>query len=136
MKYVNYDSGTGKILGWYDSIVNKGKIPNSAIEVDDSTWQDAINNSYNCYDAASAKFSTVDFSTDEEIALKLAKDAQSDMVEELSWADVQLNYVLDGDSRATLTELSLRAYRCECRDYVQYVDGVLTVVGDKPTRPE
>lgn len=66
----------------------------------------------------------------------LASIEQSEMMSELSWVDVQLKYHATGDAkRAIISIESLNDYAINCRDYVQSVDGVLTIVGDKPVRP-
>lgn len=67
---------------------------------------------------------------------QLSSQAQSEMKTELEWVDIQLKYNASGDAdRSKFTNEVLYAYAIACRDYVQNIDGVLTIVGDKPTRP-
>ena len=66
-----------------------------------------------------------------------AELAQENMQEELAWVDLQLKYHATSDSsRSVSTVEALNNYAIQCRDYVRNIDGVLTIVGDKPTRPE
>ncbi len=68
---------------------------------------------------------------------QLAQAAQADMQTELEWVDLQLKYHATSDaSRSVSTVESLNRYAIQCRDYVRNIDGVLTIAGDKPTRPE
>lgn len=69
--------------------------------------------------------------TDEQ----LATVAQCEMVHELSWCDLQIKLHASSDRRAVAAIDNIHAYARGCRDYVQHIDGVLTIVGDKPTKP-
>lgn len=67
---------------------------------------------------------------------RLAYLAQIYAKRELDWVDVQLKYNANGDTaRSKFTDEVLYAYAIECRDYVQNIDGVLTIMTDKPDRP-
>ncbi len=56
---------------------------------------------------------------------------------ELGWIDLQFKYHQTGDIKRSISTIeALSAYAIQCRDHVQYIDDVLTIVGDKPTRPE
>ena len=96
MKIAHYDKPTGKLLGWYDPSIHckliespkfdeNGKmiepakydtstLPTPFIEVDEATWQEAIDNNYNFVDAKTGKLSHKDFRTLDE--LKQAKTNQ------------------------------------------------------------
>jgi hypothetical protein len=78
-----------------------------------------------------------DWVTDEsKLNEHLASIEQVEMMSELNWVDIQLKYHSTGDTkRATISLDSLNSYAIKCRDYVQNIDGVLTIVGDKPVRP-
>ncbi len=66
---------------------------------------------------------------------QLALNAQAWVNAELLWVDVQLKYNASNDtSRMSFSDDVLYAYAIECRDYVQNVDGVLTIMTDKPSR--
>lgn len=66
----------------------------------------------------------------------LASIEQTEMESELNWVDVQLKYHSTGDTKRAIISLdSLNSYAIKCRDHVQNIDGVLTIVGDKPVRP-
>ncbi|AUS00335.1 hypothetical protein NVP1273O_58 [Vibrio phage 1.273.O._10N.286.54.C7] len=67
---------------------------------------------------------------------QLANIAQSEMVNELNWCDLQIKLHQSSDSRAVTTLENIFAYARSCRDYVRNLDGVLTIVCDKPSRPE
>jgi hypothetical protein len=67
---------------------------------------------------------------------QLARIAQSEMIKELDWSDIEISKQFDGHSRRISTVELLRAYKNACRDYVRNVDGVLTISGNKPVRPE
>ena len=68
---------------------------------------------------------------------ELSKIAQSEMQTELYWVDLQLKYHSSNDTKRMISTIELlNAYAIECRDYVQNVESVLTIVGDKPVRPE
>ena len=63
--------------------------------------------------------------------------AQSWAKTELSWVDIQLKYNVSGDTaRSKFTNEILYAYAIKCRNYVQNIDGVLTIMTDKPSRPQ
>lgn len=66
---------------------------------------------------------------------QLAKVAQSEMVHELDWCDLQIKLHTSSDRRAIATIEDIYAYARACRDYVQNIDGELIIVGDKPVRP-
>lgn len=70
--------------------------------------------------------------SDEQIAL----EAQSDMISELSWADIEVKKHVEGHSRTISTIEVLYEYKNKCRDYVRDIDGVLTISGEKPERPQ
>lgn len=78
-----------------------------------------------------------DWVTDEaNLNEHLASLEQVEMESELNWVDIQLKYHATGDTKRAVISLdSLNAYAIKCRDYVQNIDGVLTIVGDKPVRP-
>lgn len=66
------------------------------------------------------------------------KTTQSEMIAELNWVDLQLKYHSTGDVKRAVSSVELlNAYAIQCRDYVQNVDGVLTINPDmdKPVRP-
>jgi len=65
MKYAHYDNTNGRLIGWYDSEIH-ASIPTPNIEVEDSVWQNAINNNVNFVDINTKTFSVVDFFTDAE----------------------------------------------------------------------
>jgi hypothetical protein len=66
----------------------------------------------------------------------LASIEQIKMESELNWVDAQLKYHATGDTKRAIISIdSLNTYAIKCRDYVQNIDGVLTIVGDKPVRP-
>lgn len=67
---------------------------------------------------------------------QLANIAQSEMVNELNWCDLQIKLHQSSDGRAVSTLENIFAYARSCRDYVRNIDGVLTIIGDKPSRPE
>ena len=117
MKYVNYDTDTGKILGYYDSVINEGCIPDTAVEITDIAWKNALDNNYNHY--SNGTFSKVDFRTDDEIAQAEAYTEYEWTLTELDTADTQVNYYIDEDeSRQTATLGEWKAYRRALRDYV------------------
>ena len=62
--------------------------------------------------------------------------AQSDMINELKWSDIEISKHNEGHSRTTSSLELLYKYKNQCRDYVQHIDGVLSIVGDSPVRPE
>lgn len=84
--------------------------------------------------------------TEEEVKLilnpaltvvQIAKAAQSEMIAELNWIDLQLKIHNTNDTKRMVSTVDLLCkYAIECRDYVQNIEGVLAIVGDKPVRPE
>jgi leucyl aminopeptidase (aminopeptidase T) len=64
MKIVNYDTTTGKILGWYDNEIHS-TIPTPNTEVTDEQWQSAIDMNANYFDGID--FSVKDFRTLDEL---------------------------------------------------------------------
>ena len=66
----------------------------------------------------------------------LAEATQSEMVTEVDWADIEIKKHTEGHTRTVATLEELYAYKNACRDYVRNIDGVLTIVGDKPIRPQ
>lgn len=69
--------------------------------------------------------------------IQRADDAQSWAKTELDWVDIQLKYNVSGDTaRSKFSDEVLYAYAIDCRNYVQNIDGVLTIMTDKPSRPE
>lgn len=66
---------------------------------------------------------------------QLANSAQAEMKAELDWADIEIKKHQEGHTRTVATPEELYAYKNACRDYVRNIDGVLTIVGDKPVRP-
>ncbi len=73
MKIAHYDETNGKLLGWYDSEIHK-EIPTPNIEVNETDWQTAIDNSYNYIDVTKNNLSVKDFRTDDEILIQQAKN--------------------------------------------------------------
>ena len=76
---------------------------------------------------------------DDEVAISLheAQVSQSEMISELDWVDLQLKYHASGDTKRSVSTVDLlNQYAIACRDYVQNIDGILTIVGEKPVRPE
>ena len=67
---------------------------------------------------------------------QLAGIAQTEMVNELNWCDMQVKLHQSSDDRAIAELDDVFSYARSCRDYVRNLDGVLTIVGDKPSRPE
>lgn len=68
---------------------------------------------------------------------ELALVAQSEMITELEWVDLQLKYHHTNDIRRAVSTIeNLSKYAAACRDYVRNSDGVLTIFGERPARPE
>ena len=65
MKYVHYESTTGKILGWYDGTLHKS-IPEPNLIVDDEDWEKAIIGNANFLDTETKEMSCVDFRSEAE----------------------------------------------------------------------
>ena len=65
-----------------------------------------------------------------------AQSVQLEMISEMDWADTQLKYHLTNDTERTVSTVDLlHSFIINCRNHVRNVDGVLTVVGNKPIRP-
>ncbi|MCF6207671.1 MAG: hypothetical protein L3J47_12420 [Sulfurovum sp.] len=65
MKYVHYDNA-GKIIGWYDPLIH-AEIPQSAVQVGDALWRQAVSINANHYNATDNTVSVVDYRTPDEI---------------------------------------------------------------------
>lgn len=93
--------------------------------------------------ASGIPFDAIDISRDELndltrvkiTALELAQIAQSEMIAELNWCDLQIKLHASSDKRAVSKLDDIYAYARACRDYVQNIDGELTIMTDKPVRP-
>lgn len=46
MKFATLDT-SGKVISFYDAVINNGNIPDSAIEITDQQWQDLLNDQVN-----------------------------------------------------------------------------------------
>jgi hypothetical protein len=68
---------------------------------------------------------------------ELSKTEQSKMRTELEWCDLMLKYIASGDTARSggLTKGNIYTYAIACRDHVISTDGVLSIVGDIPERP-
>lgn len=65
-----------------------------------------------------------------------AEARQKEMQEDLAWATIQREYHLTGDvKRMVISMEDLSKFSIACRDHVQIVDGVLTIIGERPIRP-
>lgn len=73
--------------------------------------------------------------SNDELFYEEAKKEQSIMIEELNWCDLQMKYIEDNDDRMEACCDSIREHRKACRNHVKNIDGVLTIVGDRPVRP-
>ena len=68
---------------------------------------------------------------------KKALSAQSEMISDLKWCDLQIRYHETGDvKRAISTMDEIKSYAIECRDYVHNTESGLVIVGEKPIRPQ
>ncbi len=64
------------------------------------------------------------------------KERQAEMQSELAWATIQREYHLTNDEKRMVISMEdLSAFSIACRDHVQVIDDVLTIVGEKPKRP-
>ena len=58
-------------------------------------------------------------------------------MQQLSGADLQVSFHLDGDTRAVATQAAWRSYRKQLRDYTSTdSEGTILVNGERPTKPE
>ncbi|WP_417536347.1 hypothetical protein [Methylophaga sp.] len=81
----------------------------------------------------------IDAETQDSILDMREFDAQKHAAKEQDWVRAQLfkcdemeQKLIDGDSRATMTEEEIRVRRIALRDYVTSDDDILTVNGDRP----
>lgn len=81
----------------------------------------------------------IDSETQDSILAMREFDQQQHAEKEQKWVKSELlicdemqRKLMDGDSRATMTEDEIRNRRIALRDYVTSDDGVLTVNGDRP----
>ena len=65
-----------------------------------------------------------------------AKIAQSLMINELDWCDLQIKLHNSSDKRAKSSLEEIYRYSRECRDYVRLIDGTLEISGKAPVRPK
>lgn len=94
MKYAHYNNVTKKILGWYSLDVHE-IIPEPNIEVSEDTWQDALDNGYNCIDEATKTLKFKDFRTQEEII----EDHNTNILQQLEEIDKKsIRPLRDGDT--------------------------------------
>lgn len=63
---------------------------------------------------------------------QIANQEQAWVVSELNNADILLSLAQEGSKRAVHTAEEVIVYKEALRDYVQNVEGVLTVVGERP----
>lgn len=65
-----------------------------------------------------------------------AEIRQEEMEAELTWAMIQRQYHITGDTKRMLIDIDeLNAYAIACRDHVTNKGGTLVIVGDRPKRP-
>lgn len=132
MEYLEVEANTGAIKGWYSSLLYKTP-PASCVPISKKDWQYALSINANCY--KDSKFTVEDFTSQKEILETRIKAAKKLVSKELQWADIELNYTLDEDTRATLSEASIRSYRRECRDYVKTSNGGTLISDTALVRP-
>lgn len=66
----------------------------------------------------------------------LAEIRQEEMEAELTWAMIQRQYHITGDTkRMTINIDDLNGYAIACRDHVTNRNGTLVIVGERPKRP-
>lgn len=65
-----------------------------------------------------------------------AERIQLKMIDELSWADIEIKKHNEGHSRTVSTIDNIYTYKNQCRDHVRSIDGKLKVFGDTPVRPK
>ena len=82
MKYAHYNETTRQILGWYDDGIHK-EIPMPNVEVEDTAWQNAINNNHNKINEDGTT-SLFDFRTDKEKAEQAKAEQKSEIGRQLS----------------------------------------------------
>jgi len=66
MIYLNYNEKTGEILSFHDDAISQ-TIPEPSVPISTKQWQEAIENGYNYYNAATSEMSFKDFRTLDEI---------------------------------------------------------------------
>lgn len=114
------------------------KIPEDAIVITESEF-----NFYNRYVdgfeglriiSGVYPFETEEYQKDE--SEEIAKIAQSLMIAELNWCDLQVKLHNSSDKRAISSLDEIYRYSRECRDYVRLIDGTLEISGKEPVRPK
>lgn len=82
MKYVYYNTETRQILGWYDSGIHKA-IPTPNVEVEDTVWQNAIDNNHNKINEDGIT-SIFDFRTEQAKAEQAKAEQKSEIERQLA----------------------------------------------------
>ena len=67
MKYVHYESSTGRVLGWYSEEIHGNNIPDPGVVVTSEAWEEAISLGLNHVNPGSGKLSLKDFRTPQEV---------------------------------------------------------------------
>lgn len=130
---IYYSKQTDRI---YDSGIHDN-IPNDVIEISNREKNEHMGNLNPEGKRRVKNVYPFEFEDVPKLTLRqLASIAQTEMVNELNWCDLQVKLHQSNDSRAVATLEDIFAYARSCRDYVRNLDGVLTIVGDKPSRPE
>jgi len=121
----------------YDTSLNYSELPSDLVEITQEEHQvfmgaslpDGKQLKINCYPF---KFEDIPDPTPDQ----LANIAQTEMIIELNWCDLQVKLHQSSDSRAVATLDDIFSYARSCRDYVRNLEGLLTISGDKPSRPK
>lgn len=120
----------------YDDGIHEN-IPSDAIEISDREKNEHMGNltpkgKVRMKGVYPFEFEDIPDPTSEQLAVI----AQTEMIIELNWCDMQVKLHQSSDDRAIAELEDIFSYARSCRDYVRNLDGVLTVVGDKPSRPK
>lgn len=108
MKYVKLDN-KNKILGWYDSHINKD-IPKSAMPIPDEKWQEALWNNANYYKAGIfVREDSKDETKNEFIRIKkINKKANEIILDRYPlWKQINITNSLDGYCKKDTEEMCL-----------------------------
>ncbi|CAH9016896.1 conserved hypothetical protein [Vibrio phage 217E38-1] len=120
----------------YDDRLNYASLPNDLVDISSDEHAYFISSEREGKCLVRNKYPFEWESAPEPTIEQLSITAQAEMINELNWCDLQIKLHQSSDSRAVATLEDIFAYARHCRDYVRNLDGVLTIVGDMPSRPE